>query len=316
MAGKLPFGAGKKAKYAAYFLRQQIKATRRMTKKSVKYTMRYVNRRSRELALARKRQSAKSAVFRKVEAVDVEKEVSKTLFVRLIRAKNVLAMDDGGTSDPFTEIRFRGLQNVSRTIEKTCDPEWEQTFTFNIPNGKRVLDASDAVELYVYDRDQALNDFIGYAKLDLEGEEVQDEESMKLNRKKMSSAWKRVDSASEGGLIVPSTKLLNESFESENGGESPSLGISKDKKPIPPVATKVRYDKHTGKKIHAKNHPSLLFAGKPTTVVLRCESFERKADVLGRREKVYRDNHVRVLVRVETRRGVSSIRAAEIENRE
>ena len=252
MAGKLPFGAGKKAKYAAYFLRQQIKATRRMTKKSVKYTMRYVNRRSRELALARKRQSAKSAVFRKVEAVDVEKEVSKTLFVRLIRAKNVLAMDDGGTSDPFTEIRFRGLQNVSRTIEKTCDPEWEQTFTFNIPNGKRVLDASDAVELYVYDRDQALNDFIGYAKLDLEGEEVQDEESMKLNRKKMSSAWKRVDSASEGGLIVPSTKLLNESFESENGGESPSLGISKDKKPIPPVATKVRYDKHTGKKYTQK----------------------------------------------------------------
>ena len=253
MAGKLPFGAGKKAKYTAYFLRQQIKATRRMTKKSVKYTMRYVNRRSRELALARKRQSAKSAVFRKVEAVDVEKEVSKTLFVRLIRAKNVLAMDDGGTSDPFTEIRFRGLQNVSRTIEKTCDPEWEQTFTFNIPNGKRVLDASDAVELYVYDRDQALNDFIGYAKLDLEGEEVQDEESMKLNRKKMSSAWKRVDSASEGGgLIIPSTKLLNESFESENGGESPSLGISKDKKPIPPVATKVRYDKHTGKKYTQK----------------------------------------------------------------
>ena len=145
----------------------------------------------------------------------------------------------------------------------------------NIPNGKRVLDASDAVELYVYDRDQALNDFIGYAKLDLEGEEVQDEESMKLNRKKMSSAWKRVDSASEGGLIVPSTKLLNESFESENGGESPSLGISKDKKPIPPVATKVRYDKHTGKK-YTQNHPSLLFAGKPTTVVLRCESFERK----------------------------------------
>ena len=230
------------------------------------------------------------------------------------RAKNVLAMDDGGTSDPFTEIRFRGLQNVSRTIEKTCDPEWEQTFTFNIPNGKRVLDASDAVELYVYDRDQALNDFIGYAKLDLEGEEVQDEESMKLNRKKMSSAWKRVDSASEGGLIVPSTKLLNESFESENG-ESSSLGISKDKKPIPPVATKVRYDKHTGKK-YTQNHPSLLFAGKPTTVVLRRESFERKADVLGRREKVYRDNHVRVLVRVETRRGISSIRAAEIENRE
>ena len=117
MAGKLPFGAGKKAKYAAYFLRQQIKATRRMTKKSVKYTMRYVKRRSRELALARNRQSAKSAVFRKVEAVDVEKEVSKTLFVRLIRAKNVLAMDDGGTSDPFTEIRFRGYKTFQNDRE-------------------------------------------------------------------------------------------------------------------------------------------------------------------------------------------------------
>ena len=152
VAGKLPFGAGKKLKYATYFLRQQLRATRRMTKKSVKYTMRYVNRRSRELALARKRQAAKSSILRKVEAVEVEKEVSRHLFVRLIRAKNVLAMDDGGTSDPFTEIRFRGLQNVSKTMEKTCDPEWDQTFTFSIPNGKRVLDASDAVELYVYDR--------------------------------------------------------------------------------------------------------------------------------------------------------------------
>ena len=135
MAGKLPFGAGKKAKYAAYFLRQQIKATRRMTKKSVKYTMRYVKRRSRELALARNRQSAKSAVFRKVEAVDVEKEVSKTLFVRLIRAKNVLAMDDGGTSDPFTEIRFRGLQNVSRTIEKTCDQSGSKRLRLTFQTG-------------------------------------------------------------------------------------------------------------------------------------------------------------------------------------
>ena len=87
MASKLPFGSGRKAKRATYFLRQQLKATRRMTKKTVKYAMRYVNRRSRELALARTRQAAKSAILRQVEAVDVEKEVSKTLFVRLIRAK-------------------------------------------------------------------------------------------------------------------------------------------------------------------------------------------------------------------------------------
>ena len=252
MASKLPFGSGRKAKRATYFLRQQLKATRRMTKKTVKYAMRYVNRRSRELALARTRQAAKSAILRQVEAVDVEKEVSKTLFVRLIRAKNVLAMDDGGTSDPFAEIRFRGLQNISKTIKKTCDPEWEQTFTFNIPNGKRVLDASDAVELYVYDRDPALNDFIGYAKLDLEGEEVQDEESMKLNRKRMSSSWKRVDSASEGGFspTKQTTKSTNESFESDSNNENTLT--SKDKKPIPPVATKIRYDKHTGRKYTQK----------------------------------------------------------------
>jgi len=257
VAGKLPFGAGKKVKYATYFLRQQLRATRRMTKKSVKFTMRYVNRRSRELALARKRQAAKSSILRKVEAVEVEKEVSRHLFVRLIRAKNVLAMDDGGTSDPFTEIRFRGLQNVSKTMEKTCDPEWDQTFTFSIPNGKRVLDASDAVELYVYDRDVALNDFIGYAKLDLEGEEVQDEESMKLNRKKMSNPWKRVDSASEGGFS-PTKQQMNESFESDVSNESSFL-TSKDKKPIPPVTTKVRYDKQTGKKYTQKTiHLSAL----------------------------------------------------------
>ena len=46
-AAKLPFISTRKAKYAAFFLKQQIKATNRIANNSMKYTMRYVDRRSR-----------------------------------------------------------------------------------------------------------------------------------------------------------------------------------------------------------------------------------------------------------------------------
>ena len=283
-AAKLPFISTRKAKYAAFFLKQQIKATNRIAKNSMKYTMRYVDRRSRELTLARKRQNEKNALLlRTIKAVDVEKEVSRTLFVRLVKAKNVLAMDDGGTSDPFTEIRFHGVQNVSKTIDKTVNPEWDQTFTFKIPNGKRVLDATDKVELFMYDQDQGgLNDFIGYAKISLDGEEVQDEESMKQNRKKIrAKSWKTIGDENcttfdaTGSPIKPSSSLANKITNNGNESESDShhsfgssstttalsssSSTAQAKKPIPPVKTEVRYGKdgkkYTTKTIHLGKLP-------------------------------------------------------------
>jgi len=115
---------------------------------------------------------AKQKPAPKLPVIDVEDEVSRCLFMRVIRANDVLAMDSTGTSDPFTNVRYRGLESTTKTIYETLNPEWNEVFTFRVPPNKTTLDDTDSVEFYVYDRDVALNDFIGYAKLELTGTKV------------------------------------------------------------------------------------------------------------------------------------------------
>ena len=111
----------------------------------------------------------------RLPTVDCEEVVSRCLFVRVIGAKDLLAMDSGGTSDPFIVARYRGLEVSSRTIPMTLNPQWDETFTFNAPPGKEELDDSDEVELMVYDRDfGGLNDFIGFCKINMAGVKVSD----------------------------------------------------------------------------------------------------------------------------------------------
>jgi len=108
----------------------------------------------------------------RLPVIDVEDEVSRCLFVRVVKATDVLAMDSGGTSDPFTSVRYRGLESTTKTIYETLNPEWDEVFTFRVPPNKISLDETDALEFHLFDRDVALNDFIGYTKLDLTGTKV------------------------------------------------------------------------------------------------------------------------------------------------
>jgi hypothetical protein len=111
----------------------------------------------------------------RLPTTDCEETVSRCLFVRVIGAKDLLAMDSGGTSDPFVVARYRGSEISSRTIPLTTNPQWDETFTFNAPPGKEELDDSDEVELMVYDRDfGGLNDFIGFCKINMAGVKVSD----------------------------------------------------------------------------------------------------------------------------------------------
>ena len=107
----------------------------------------------------------------KMPTIDVEDEVSRALFVRLIKANDVLAMDKGGTSDPFASVRYRGLESTSKTVWKTLNPGGTKYLRLEC---RRIRSSSTRRTLssYVFDRDVALHDFIGYAKIDLTGTRV------------------------------------------------------------------------------------------------------------------------------------------------
>ena len=62
------------------------------------------------------------------------------LKVTLVEGKELLAVDKGGTSDPFAVLQLldqydnpHGKPQKSKTIKKTLVPQWKQSFQFPLP---------------------------------------------------------------------------------------------------------------------------------------------------------------------------------------
>ncbi len=79
-----------------------------------------------------------------VKTVDSEKRV----LVTVVKAENLLAKDKGGTSDPFTILIMGRQIKKTSIIEKTLNPEWNETFEFELSPSESKLN----VVLYDYDK--------------------------------------------------------------------------------------------------------------------------------------------------------------------
>ncbi|KAI9485092.1 C2 domain-containing protein [Zychaea mexicana] len=61
--------------------------------------------------------------------------------VTLVGARNLKAMDRGNTSDPYARVRIGGrIVHKTKTIKKTLQPDWNETFLAKISDGKTLLD--------------------------------------------------------------------------------------------------------------------------------------------------------------------------------
>ncbi len=63
---------------------------------------------------------------------DFKKGATAMLHVRVSEAKNLMAMDDGNTSDPYVTLKVGpdGKQKCqTKTIDKTVNPVWNEDFT-------------------------------------------------------------------------------------------------------------------------------------------------------------------------------------------
>ena len=73
---------------------------------------------------------------------------SKNVLVTVVRAENLLAKDRGGTSDPFTVLILGRQIKKTSIIDKTLNPEWNETFEFETTP----LESNLNVVLYDYDK--------------------------------------------------------------------------------------------------------------------------------------------------------------------
>ncbi|KAJ4751635.1 C2 calcium/lipid-binding plant phosphoribosyltransferase family protein [Rhynchospora pubera] len=89
-------------------------------------------------------------------------EQMQYLFVRVVKAKDLPAMDVSGSLDPFVEVRVGNYRGKTRHFEKKQNPEWNEVFAFS-----RDRMQTSVLEVLVKDKDLVKDDFVGIVRFDL-----------------------------------------------------------------------------------------------------------------------------------------------------
>ncbi|TPX69345.1 phosphatidylserine decarboxylase [Spizellomyces sp. 'palustris'] len=82
---------------------------------------------------------------------------SLTLRVNVVEARNLMAKDRRGTSDPFVVIKLGGQSNKTSVIPRNLSPTWNEMFEFVLT--PVLFDAS--LDFIVWDKDLIGKDFLG-----------------------------------------------------------------------------------------------------------------------------------------------------------
>ncbi|KZV57639.1 synaptotagmin [Dorcoceras hygrometricum] len=89
-------------------------------------------------------------------------EPMQFLFVRVVKARDLPAMDLTGSLDPYVEVRLGNYKGVTRHFEKNQNPEWNTVFTFS----KDTMQSS-VLEVVVKDKNIVKDEFAGFIRVDL-----------------------------------------------------------------------------------------------------------------------------------------------------
>ena len=82
------------------------------------------------------------------------------LVVRVLEAKNLLAIDSKGSSDPYVRLQLGKQKCKTKVMKKSLNPQWDEEFSF------RVDDLNDELVVSVMDEDKYFNDdFVGQVRI-------------------------------------------------------------------------------------------------------------------------------------------------------
>lgn len=84
------------------------------------------------------------------------------LYVRVVKARDLPAMDVTGSLDPFVEVRIGNYKGITKHFDKNQFPEWNQVFAFS----KERMQAS-VLDVVVKDKDLMKDDFVGIVRFDI-----------------------------------------------------------------------------------------------------------------------------------------------------
>ena len=68
-----------------------------------------------------------------LKRIELELGCSGAVAVHLHRGRGLKSMDRNGFSDPYVKLSLGRERVTSKTISKTLDPAWDETFEFHGP---------------------------------------------------------------------------------------------------------------------------------------------------------------------------------------
>lgn len=84
------------------------------------------------------------------------------LIVQVIEARDLLAMDSNGLSDPYVKLQLGKQRAKTKVVKKSLNPIWDEEFSF------RVGDLKEELFVSVLDEDKYFSDdFLGQIKVPL-----------------------------------------------------------------------------------------------------------------------------------------------------
>lgn len=81
------------------------------------------------------------------------------LYVKVVEAKDLLAADSNGFSDPYVKLSLGNTKARTSVVHKSLNPCWNEDFFFN------VTDLDEELKLTVWDEDRFTDDFLGQARI-------------------------------------------------------------------------------------------------------------------------------------------------------
>lgn len=84
------------------------------------------------------------------------------LYVRVVKARDLPAMDVTGSLDPYVEVKIGNYKGITKHFEKQQNPVWNQVFAFS----KDRMQAS-VLEVVIKDKDLVKDDFVGIVRFDI-----------------------------------------------------------------------------------------------------------------------------------------------------
>lgn len=125
-----------------------------------------------------------------------------SLNVQVLKARNLAAKDRSGTSDPYLVLTLGEAKEATSVVNKTLNPEWNQTFEFPIVSPDSAL-----LEVVCWDKDRFKKDYMGEFDVVLEevfatGHISPEPQWYKLESRRKGRRKQKKDSNISGDVLV------------------------------------------------------------------------------------------------------------------